>query len=286
MRRARASRTAQFVALNRALGNLSPEVPGFSDPVAEHLLSPRWRDQVQRAAARRSGSPYPFWVRRGMAVFNQFRTVMLDRAIAESQPVEQLVILGAGLDGRAYRLDCLSNATVFEVDQPNTQTIKRQRARDLTPRAREIRYVEMDLERDDLVERLSAAGHDRARPTFWLWEGVTMYLAPSEVMLTLTRLASISTANSRLALTYLAKIEPTPVQRISTALFGILIGEPLRSTFGVSELDERASSTGWRTLSDSGIEDWKRELAASVALSQKQVGIQWNERIWTGQRSS
>ncbi len=161
MRRARASRTARFVALNRALGNLSPEVPGFSDPVAEHLLSPRWRDQVQRAAARRSGSPCPFWVRRGMAVFNQFRAVMLDRAIAESQPVEQLVILGAGLDGRAYRLDCLSNATVFEVDQLNTQTIKRQCARDLTPRAREIRYVEMDLERDDLVERLSAAGHDR-----------------------------------------------------------------------------------------------------------------------------
>jgi hypothetical protein len=74
MRRGRASRTAQFVALNRALGALAPTVPGFGDPIAERFLNDRWRKKVrdtrEALAAGRRTSPYPFWGR-GMGVFNR-----------------------------------------------------------------------------------------------------------------------------------------------------------------------------------------------------------------------
>ncbi len=73
-------------------------------------------------------SPYPFWQRQ-MGVFNQFRTVILDRAIASGPPAEQLVILGAGLDSRAWRLDGLKDTVVFEVDHPGSQAWKRERFR-------------------------------------------------------------------------------------------------------------------------------------------------------------
>src|SRR5580658_10363002 len=104
MREGKPSRTAQFVALNRALGTLAPRVPGFSDPFAVQFLPDKWRKRVERTrvsiASGARTSPYAFW-QRAMGTFNQFRTVILDRAVTAAMPVEQLVILGAGLDSRA-----------------------------------------------------------------------------------------------------------------------------------------------------------------------------------------
>ena len=131
MRKGKTSRTAEFVALNRALGTLAPQVPGFQDPFAFYFLPDKWQRKVEQTrAALASGartSPYPFW-QRGMGIFNQFRTVVLDRAIATGPPAEQLVILGSGLDSRAWRLDCLKDTAVFEVDYPSTQAWKRARS--------------------------------------------------------------------------------------------------------------------------------------------------------------
>ena len=80
MRRGRASNTAEFVAFNRALANLAPAVTGFSDPIAEQLLPARWAPKVAKARAHLPRDPFPFWFR-GMGRFNQFRTVVLDRAM-------------------------------------------------------------------------------------------------------------------------------------------------------------------------------------------------------------
>jgi O-methyltransferase involved in polyketide biosynthesis len=122
MRQGKPSRTAGFVALNRALGDLAPRVPGFSDPIAVHFLRERSRKTVERRrtllASGARTSPYPFW-QRPMGTYLQFRTVILDRALAAALPpaaslhMEQLVILGAGLDSRAWRLDSLKDTIVF-----------------------------------------------------------------------------------------------------------------------------------------------------------------------------
>jgi methyltransferase (TIGR00027 family) len=128
MRAGKPSRTAQFVAFNRALGTLAPQVPGFSDPTAVEFLPTKWRQKVEktrRAITRKPGKPpLPSWFR-GMGIFNQFRTVVLDLAIAQALAIGQLVILGAGLDSCAWRLDRLKDSMLFEVDHPATQAWKR-----------------------------------------------------------------------------------------------------------------------------------------------------------------
>jgi hypothetical protein len=109
MRSGKPSRTAQMVAYCRALSTVAPQVPGFSDPFAAEFLPEKWRKWIERSrqatAARPGKSPYPFWVRRGQCLVNEFRTLVLDRAIVPAEP--QLVVLGAGFDSRAWRLDAL-----------------------------------------------------------------------------------------------------------------------------------------------------------------------------------
>lgn len=275
------SETAQYVACLRALGNLAPGVPGFGDAVSERLLPPGWSRRVAKARARLAGhpgrSPYSL-LDRGMGVFCQFRTLVLDRAIAAALPFAQLVILGAGLDSRAWRLPCLSGTRVFLVDHPATQALLREAGGRLPALAQDVRYVPMDFTRDDLAARLAEAGHDAGQATFWLWEGVVMYLSPAEVARTLGALAGLSAPDSRLALTYLSRTS----SRRPDSFFLALMGEPCRSAYLPAELDDAAARAGWRTLSDTGIGDWKRELTPGLDLTAGHVGLQWNERIWTG----
>jgi len=80
-----------------------------------------------------------------MGIVNQFRTVILDRAITAAPPPEQLVILGAGLDSRAWRLDDLKDTVVFEVDHPSTQAWKRERSAPVPYKAKDVRFVAMDF---------------------------------------------------------------------------------------------------------------------------------------------
>jgi methyltransferase (TIGR00027 family) len=265
------------------MGQLAPEVPGFADPIAEHFLERAWQLRLEQARAQLPSPPYSGWPTRGVIVFNQLRTVVLDRAIAAAQPIEQLVILGAGLDGRAYRL-LLEQTIVYEVDHPDTQALKRDRAQDLKPLARDLRYVAVDFEHDDLGERLAAAGHDRSRPTFWLWEGVIFYLTAQQVEKTLRALTELSAPGSRVAATYFSRARWTVRQRLTVLLFGLMSGEPFRSAFDPEELAELAFAAGWHTLSDTGLQEWKQQFIPDRPLEAKDVRIQHVERIWIGER--
>jgi methyltransferase (TIGR00027 family) len=269
----------------RALGTLAPRVPGFSDPVAALFLPPRWQKQVEQARARLRTEPrrlpYPFWFR-GMGVFNQFRTSRLDHAILESGPLPQLVILGAGLDTRAWRMQRLKDTVVFEVDHPSSQAWKRERSAAVSGqaplKAKDVRFVPMNFERDQLAPRLREAGFDPRKPAFWLWEGVTMYLRPAGVAATLGAIRALSAAGSRIALTYIRKRNG----RRPRALFLWLMGEPLRAAFEPAEMAELTRSHGWRVLSDTTVHDWLRE-TPGVKLKPRQVGLQWLESIWIGE---
>jgi methyltransferase (TIGR00027 family) len=279
MRQGRRSRTAEFVAFNRALGTLQPSVPGFSDPLAVQFLPEGWQKRVRRARASlesgASRSPIPFWTR-GMAIFNQFRTVMLDRAIAAAPP-QQLVILGAGLDSRAWRMECLQHTVVFEIDHPASQAWKRERSAAIPFQASDVRFVAMDFERDVLGPRIRSAGFDPHKDTFWLWEGVTMYLPAGDVAANLAAFASSSPPGSRIALTYLRKRHG----RVPRSLFLALMGEPVRSAFSRVEIAGLAQSVGWRLTSDTTVEDWLAETPA-LKLRRHAVGLQWLESIWIG----
>ena len=130
------------------------------------------------------------------------RTVAIDEAVrAAASP--QVVILGAGLDGRAWRMPELRDVTVFEVDHPDSQREKRARAAALQRIAREVRFVPVDFTRDRLDDALAAAGHDPTRPTTWVWEGVVMYLERADIEATLAVIQRRSAPASRLVMMYL-----------------------------------------------------------------------------------
>lgn len=213
-----------------------------------------------------------------MGIFNQFRTVVLDDAIRSAIPYRQLVILGAGLDSRVWRMPELAPVVVYEVDHPDTQSLKQERTVGIRYVAEDVRFVPVDFTRDDLASKLCAAGYDRNQKTFWLWEGVTMYLTPEQVAQNLSSVASLSSSGSRLALTYMARKNGS----IPKSLFLTLLGEPPRSAFDVDEFERMASGAGWKTIGNTGITDWKREFAPALTLTERSVGMQSNERIWVG----
>ena len=116
--------------------------------------------------------------------------------------VDQLVVLGAGLDGRAWRLAWLGG-----VDRASRWTIPARRRSSARRRAvyrwpaRSVRFVSVDFATQRLADRL-AETHDPARRTFWIWEGVTPYLPPEAIDATLADVAERSHSGSVLAATY------------------------------------------------------------------------------------
>jgi methyltransferase (TIGR00027 family) len=173
------------------------------------------------------------------------RTIFIDEVVRVS-PARQLVILGAGLDARAHRLDELRETIVFEVDQPSTQTYKRPRAASLPTCAKEIRYVAVDFEKDDLGERLASAGHDAGAPTIWIWEGVTMYLTREAVAGTLATVRARSTIGSELALTYVSP----GIGSLAKPVF-LAIREPLRWLARPEEMHALAREQGFDVARES-----------------------------------
>jgi methyltransferase (TIGR00027 family) len=118
--------------------------------------------------------------------------------------LEQLVILGAGYDTRAYRIDGLKNVRVFEADQPATQKIKVEKIKEnFGSLLNNVTYVPVDIGIDGLGQRLLESGYDRSLKTLFLMEGLLMYLPPETVDETLSFIANNSGRNSALVFDYI-----------------------------------------------------------------------------------
>ena len=201
------SATAVLVCQARAIADDRLAIGRFSDPFAARLLRDRERVAVDRA---RGGTTPDTWRERMEAALLArnttvavSRTVVIDDAVrAKVHP--QLVILGAGLDARAYRLPELAGVDVYEVDHPATQQDKRDRVNGLQPVAKSLSHVPVDFGRGALGPALATAGHDTATPTTWIWEGVLPYLTKTDVDATLAAIDECSAPGSRLILTYTA----------------------------------------------------------------------------------
>ena len=252
MREGQASRTAVLVCMGRAVGHKTGRVARFSDPTALALLPDDAKARVERfdPDVRPRGLRARFYdgYLRNQSKLMVARTVAIDDAVRDSR-APQLVILGAGLDGRAWRMGELRDVVVFEVDHPDSQRDKRARVSRLTPAATDIRFVPVDFTRDSLDDALAKAGHDRARPTMWIWEGVVMYLAPADIEKTLAVVARRSAPGSRLTVTYHA---PTPMRWVVGFVVRRL-GEPLRSVFRPAAMGALLVKHGFVVVKDDGI---------------------------------
>lgn len=201
----RSSRTAVLVCQGRAAahGRIVPQ--RFADPTALTMLRAGERIPVEQV---RTGTPprgaaerLDFETVRASAEVVVPRTLAIDEAL-RARTAPQLVILGAGLDGRAWRLAELAGVDAYEVDHPASQRDKRERVGDRPPLARSLRYVPVDFARDRLGDALAAAGHQPSRPTTWLWEGVVPYLAKADVARTVAVIAERSAPGSGLVVNY------------------------------------------------------------------------------------
>ncbi|SOJ55487.1 Putative S-adenosyl-L-methionine-dependent methyltransferase [Mycobacterium simulans] len=114
--------------------------------------------------------------------------------------IRQAVIVAAGLDSRAYRLDWPSGTTVFEVDLPKVLEFKAHvlGEQGAEPKARRGE-VAADL-RSDWPTPLKAAGFDPQRPSAWSVEGLLPYLTGDAQQSLLTRIGELCAQGSRLAL--------------------------------------------------------------------------------------
>lgn len=140
----------------------------------------------------------------GMAMRTKFFDEYFVNAAASG--IQQVVILAAGLDSRAYRLRWPSGTVVYEVDQPAVIDFKTSTLGDLgaTPAATR-RTVGVDL-RDDWPEALRAAGFDPSAPTAWLAEGLLIYLPPEAQDRLLDTITELSTPGSAVATEYVPGI--------------------------------------------------------------------------------
>src|SRR5690349_14658954 len=112
MKAGRVSQTASLVAFLRALAHLGfSSVPGFKDPTARHLLAQPWSFLLRLAERRQRKATSPTRQSASLGVEQlALRTVLIDSYLREAlaRGIRQVVILGAGLDGRAYRLQELA----------------------------------------------------------------------------------------------------------------------------------------------------------------------------------
>jgi len=185
------------------------------------------------------------------------------------------VILGAGLDTRAYRVARHSDLPVFEVDQP--VNIERKAAtvrRALGEVPPSVRLVAADFEHDDVLAALVAQGFDTTRRTFFVCEGVTQYLRPETVTALFEGLRGAA-PGSRLIFSYVRQdfIDGTDLYGAPAVHKRFRGPDPLwRSGLEPERLHDHLAEHGWRLIEQVGpgyyrdtyIRPTGRELSASA----------------------
>ena len=205
------SRTAQYMALFRALEterNANDRL--FSDHYAVHFLEAKLRFAAQI-------SKYPI-IRKyinntiqkkipGAFSSGIARTKYIDDLLQSTvkSGVKQVIILGAGFDTRAFRLDFLESIPVIEIDHPNTSNFKTTTyKRRIGKLSRNIDFYQIDFNKQSLEELAEQHNFDFTKPTTVIWEGVTNYLTEEAVKSTFGFIAKFTT-NSYVIFTYVHK---------------------------------------------------------------------------------
>lgn len=271
MKEHQASRTARAVALARALATAGHGRVRINDPYALRMLPSR---SARVATLATDSSPRTKSVSNtllmGMIEHIALRTRAIDEAVrsAYADGARQLVLLGAGLDTRAHRLD-LHDCRIFEVDHPATQTEKIERARDLPRASASLMYVPVDFVATRFDDALREHGYNAREKSIWIWEGVSMYLPTEVVHMSLEHMAAATANGSVLAMTYVDDW----MQRVAAPLLQVgalllrAVGEPLHATFTRTALDQLLTRTGFQVESDDNDDSWLRVAGEKPAIT-------------------
>jgi|TARA_A100001015_G_C15027168_1_gene731139 methyltransferase (TIGR00027 family) len=199
------------------------------------------------------------------------RTRFIDDLIekAATTGAEQYVILGAGYDLRAHRLDLPSSLRVFEVDQADVQARKRSKLPENLTNSENVTYVTVDFTHQSLAEQLTAAGFDTCKPTVFTLEGVSQYITKEAVSSTIEELATlIQTTSSTFFISYVDELldkdpeacfgkgYPNAVKRAETIKsLSAKVGEPWISFYTAEEIASLLSRNGFSVKKNVTLED-------------------------------
>lgn len=206
------SRTSIVVAALRAFGAREPD-PSVRNPdslaerlitlaelqlIREHPISHVLGESYEKGRQNREVA--------GMSNLMLIRTRFIDDHLqrAMQDGFTQVVILGAGFDTRPYRLaGLLDSADVYEIDYHSTQRIKKRRLMEASITIpSHVHFAEIDFKNDSLRDVLYSAGYQPSKKTFFIWEGVSMYLTEDAVGQTLRTIARESRPGSFLVMDF------------------------------------------------------------------------------------
>ena len=249
MQLGQASVTALGAAGHRAAHQVLERGFVFADPLALPILG----QDADRAIALAKERPERRPLRLFIAMRSRFAEDSAAHAIANG--VRQILVLGAGLDTFAYRLERTDDLRVFELDHPATQAEKRRRLTEAQiAEPAHVSYVAHDFEGGSMTAALQAAGLDPDRAAFVLWLGVTPYLTEEAVFATLGELASWP-GGTEVVFDY-----TNPPDRVTDAAARAhheqmaervaASGEPFRGYFDSAELHARARGLGFSDIED------------------------------------
>lgn len=192
--------TAEVVTYARAVGaGLTDLSVRNNDYLAREFLNPGFR------FALRAGLPHVMELvyhisTPGVYLYLHARCRAVDfilEAELAKNNIQQLCIIGAGLDSRPYRYrEKLKNVRVFELDHPATARLKKERLRAWGGDCSHVTYVDIDLTQDSLEKKLTDAGFDFGAKSFLLTEGVSYYLSESTVMRMMDSLTRVASGSS------------------------------------------------------------------------------------------
>ena len=184
--------TAQGVAKQRLIETIAgPEKSVINDPYADKFV-------IGSGVIKLMGHRLNVWLSSKLAPgFHEHlisRTRFIDDLIEKSakEGIEQYVILGAGYDSRANRLNLTPSLKIFEVDQPEVSDIKLSKLPKDLPNLENITYVNVDFSYQSLSEQLLTAGFDQTKSTIITLEGVSQYITKEAVSSTIRELSLIT----------------------------------------------------------------------------------------------
>jgi methyltransferase (TIGR00027 family) len=223
----------------------------LADPYAARMLTP----PLATIVALVNRLPYGVRARSvtlaGLAARVSWFDSQVEKALAAG--VEQIVVIGAGYDSRAWRFR-RDGVQFFELDHASTQQDKMRRATGLGPT-----YVQADLCAQSAADALSAGGLDKSRATHFVVEGVTMYLDEDVVRYQLGELLRSAAVGSRLTVDFYpgpnAGTSRNRRQLRLQRLARVGSGEGFRLTVDRVEAVRLVEASGWEVTEDVGLRE-------------------------------
>ncbi len=196
----KASETAVVTASLRALACYEDdEIVRGKDELAALFLPEEKKEPLKSSDFRRNIKKV---IPKGLYEYVTARTAYFDDLFDASLQagLPQIVILGAGYDSRPYRFEkYIADTMIYEVDGSATQELKRSiLQKNGIAGHKNVRYVSLDFEQDDLMHELYVQGFSPALKTLFFWEGITFYLQPDTVRSVLQSLRANSALHSLL----------------------------------------------------------------------------------------